>query len=226
MKFNFFIFAILSLISIKLFQSYTFNAAEVLKDPNNYRYILCSNNGDPTYNSTTNEIICSCKEGYVNEPREKKKEFLNGHFVQCSYRQKSRFKALFFALCLPFGFDFLYLERYIIFSIVFCIVIIIIVLNIIMFIINYKTNMKNKENQIQHKFNKIRNDPRNKDKSENRKIKCLKILNFIANLGIFNHILYMIITVILHLSGIIDDGNGVNTENDLTYLFQRYSDSD
>ena len=36
----------------------------------------------------------------------------------------------------------------------------------------------------------------------------------------------MIITVILHLSGIIDDGNGVNTENDLTYLFQRYSDSD
>ena len=226
MECNFFIFVILSLISINIIQCYSFNPSEILSNPNNYRYILCSNNGEPTYNSTTNEITCSCKEGYVNEPREKKKEYLNGHFVQCSYRQKSRFKALFFALCLPFGFDFLYLERYIIFSIVFCIIIIVIVLNIVMFVINYQTNMKNKENQIQHKFNKTRNDPRNQEKSENRKLKFFKILNFIANLGLILHILYMIITVILHLSGIIDDGNHVKTENDLTYLFQRYSDNE
>ena len=198
MRSNFFEILILLSFSIKFIHSYLFSASEILANPNNYRHILCSGNGTPFYNATTNEVTCSCKEGYVNEPREGKKERLHGHLVQCTYRQKSRFKALFFALCIPFGFDFLYLERYIIFAIVFCNCIIIISLNIAMFIINYKSNIRNKENQIQHKFNKMKNNPRNQDKNENRKIKCLKILNFIANLGLINHIFCMIITVILH----------------------------
>ena len=221
MKLNIFLYHII-LILFKSIQSYSFNASEVLSNPYNYRFILCSGNGEPNYNSTSNEVICSCKEGYTNEPRDKNKKYLNGHLVQCSYRQKSRFTAVFYSLCLPFGFDFLYLGRYKIFSVVFCLCIIIIVLNIFMFITNYKIKMQNKENKNQSKKNKVRNAG-NKGKNENRKDKIIKILNIIANIGLINHILYMIIVIILHLTGIITDYNHVETENDLTYLFSSYN---
>lgn len=207
----------------QLICSYSFNASEILGNPYNYRHILCSGNGEPNYNPTSNEIYCFCKEGYTNEPRNKKKKYLMGHLVQCSYRKKSRFTALFYALCLPFGFDFLYLGRYNIFLIIFFLSIITISLNIAMFIINYKTNMQKKENKIQNKMNKIKNLG-NKEKSENKKDKIIKILNIIATIGLINQVLYMIIDVILHLTGIIDDSNGVKTENDLNYLFESYNE--
>ena len=223
---NFLLFIIILSFSIKYTNSYEFSAAEVLGDPNNYKYQLCSGNGVPTYDPKANEIICKCNEGYTNEPDESKKEYINGHIIQCSYRQKSRFKTLFYALCLPFGLDYLYLGRYRIFAAVLCIFTATIALNITMFVINYKENMKNKENQMQNKSNKLRNDNRNKEKNENKRQKIIKILNIVANIGLIIHVLYMIITIILILTGAIDDYYGVKTENDLTYLFETYSDDE
>ena len=225
MRLNFFIFTFTFVFYFKLIQSYTFNASEILANPYNYRHVLCSGNGEPFYNSTTNEVICACKESYTNEPRNKKKKFLNGHLVQCSYKKKSRFTALFYALCLPLGFDFLYLGRYKIFAVIFILTISIISLNIAMFIVNYKINMQSKENKVQQKRIKVKKIG-NQEKNEYRKEKIIKILNIVANIGLLNHILYMVVDVILHLAGIIDDSNDVKTENDLNYLFVGYNDED
>ena len=201
---------------------YSFNATEILSNPNNYRYVLCSGNGEPFYNSTTNQVTCTCKEGYTNEPSEKNKQYLYGHFVQCSYRRKSRFVALFLALCLPFGFDFYYLGKWVIFIAIFCVCVCVITLNIFMFIINYQIKMKNKESKNKKKVDKMRSTS-NKNE-EMKKEKCIRILNIIASILLFNHILYMIIVIILHLTGVIKDSYGISTENDLGYLFEKASD--
>ena len=131
--------------------------------------------------------------------------------------KKSRFYALFLSLCIPFGFDFFYLERYIIFSIVFIISSSILILNIVAFFINYNISLKTKETKIQKKLIKFENNRKviiiNED-NEN-----IKILNIICKVLLINHIIYMIIDITLHLIGRITDGNKVETENDFGYLF-------
>ena len=225
MKLNKYILSITFFLNIiKIIPSYSYNAKEILDNPSNYKHILCSGNGEPSYNHIKNEVTCACKEGYTNEPSEEKKIRLNGHLIQCSYKRKSRFTTLFYSLCLPFGFDFLYLERCRIFAIVFCVVFTTITLNIVMFILNYKMNLKNKENKFQNKMKKQRNFDDNKnEKSEEKKYKIIKILKIIGIIGLLMHIIYMITVIILHVMGYIHDYYGVKTENDLNYLFQRSS---
>ena len=118
-----------------------FSINNILDNAYIYRNEICSYNGIPIYNSSTNEVVCECNEKYANEQRKNKLKYINGHLIQCSYERKSRVVAIFLALCIPFGFDFLYLERYIIFSIVFTVIIIMLVSNIIIFIY-YKTFFK------------------------------------------------------------------------------------
>ena len=213
---------IIYLIKIEPYSS--FNVKEILDNPNNYRNLLCSGNGEPYYNAISNEVICSCKEGYTNEPNNKKKKYLNNHLIQCSYRRKSRFTVLFYSLCLPFGFDFLYLGRYKIVAVVFCIILLVITLNIVLFFINYKMNMKNQENKNQNKLGKMRNYDGKTENKEDKKYRIIKILNIVGSIGLLSQILYMIIVVILHLTGTISDNYDVKTENDLHYLFQRGGD--
>ena len=225
MKTNKYILQITFLLYIiKLTPSYSYDANEILSNSSNYKYILCSGNGEPFYNYSNNEVICTCKEGFTNEPDGEKKISLNGHLIQCSYKRKSRFTTLFYSLCLPFGFDFLYLERYKIFALIFCFIFITITLNIVTFILNYKMNLKNKENKFQNKMKKQRNFDDNKnEKSEEKKYKIIKILKIIGIIGLLMHIIYMITVIILHVMGYIHDYYGVKTENDLNYLFQRSS---
>lgn len=225
MKLNKYILSITFFLNIiKIIPSYSYNAKEILDNPSNYKYILCSGNGEPSYNHIKNEVTCACKEGYTNEPSEEKKIRLNGHLIQCSYKRKSRFTTLFYSLCLPFGFDFLYLERYKIFALIFCFIVSVITLNIVMFILNYKMNLKNKENKFKYKMKKLRNfDDNRKERSEEKKYKIIKILNVIASIGLLLHLSYMIIVIIMHIVGYIEDYYGVKTENDLNYLFQRSS---
>ena len=66
----------------------SFNASNILNNPYNYRYKLCSGNGEPTYNSETNKVSCKCKERYTNEPEKKLEKYLNGNLIQCSYEKK------------------------------------------------------------------------------------------------------------------------------------------
>ena len=212
-----FFFPILILF-LKLRKIILLPANEFLENANKYSNELCSYNGVPKYNSTLNEVDCECKEKYADEPRKDKIKYINGHMIHCSYERKSRFTAIFLALCLPFGFDFLYLNRYIIFVIVFIVTIIMIACNIILFILNYKINLKTKETIIQSKLNKMTNKVR--DPKINEDNKGIKLLNIFTKLITFNHLIYMTVDLILHIIGKIPDANNVDTESDFKYLFE------
>ena len=194
-----------------------FSINNILDNPYNYRNELCSFNGIPTYNSSTNEVICECNEKYVNEPRKNKFEYINGHLIQCSYERKSRVFAIFLALCAPFGFDFLYLGRYLIFSIFFTITMIMSFAHIVIFILNFKIQIKKTHTKIQKKFNQMTNRDRNDRINEDNK--SIKYLGLVAKLLAINHLIYMSIDLILHVLGKIPDANHVQTENDFKYLF-------
>ena len=202
---------------IKIIYNFSYN--ELFNNVNLYSNELCAYNGIPRINSTTNEIICECKEKYTNEPRKDKIKYINGHMIQCSYKRKSRFFALFLASCIPFGFDFLYLKRYIIFSVSFTMTIITLSLNILLFIINYNMNLKTKETKIQIRLNKMIKKVKDNKIENDESNKNIKILIFICKFLSINHIFYIIIVVIFHLCGKITDGNHVYTENDLRYFF-------
>ena len=196
---------------------YTFSASELLDNVYLYSNELCSYNGIPKINSTTNEVTCECKERYANEPRKDKIKYINGHMIQCSYERKSRFYTLFLALCLPFGFDFLYLNQYISFFISLSISLFTISINIIVFFMNYKINVKSKETKLQVKLNRI--VEKVNDNKNNEENKCFKVINKISSIMTLTHSLFIITCLVLHLSGKLPDGNNVYTENDLGYLF-------
>jgi len=206
---------IILLLNFKKIKSFSINS--ILDDAYNYRNELCSFNGIPTYNPSTNEVICNCYEKYANEPRKNKLKYINGHLIQCSYERKSRVFVIFLALCLPFGFDFLYLERYTIFSIFFIVLVIMLMSNIVIFILNYNINRKKTDTKMQRRFNKMFNRDRKEIIHEDNK--CIKCLGLVAKLLAINHLIYMIVDISLHLLGKIPDANKVQTENDFKYLF-------
>ena len=146
---------ILIVLFFRINKIHTFSGKELLNDINLYLNELCSYNGIPKINSTTKEIICECKERYANEPRKDKIKYINGHMIQCSYERKSRFFTVFLALCIPVGFDFLYLKQYVAFGISLFLSLITIVLCIIVFRLNYRINLKSKETKIQIRLNKM-----------------------------------------------------------------------
>ena len=210
-------FSILIFLSFQSGKVNLFSVDDIYDNMNLYIKEICSHNGIPKFNATSNKVICECGEKYTNEPRKDKIKRINGHIVQCSYEKKSRFYALFLSLCISFGFDFLYLERYIIFSIIFILSSSILILNIVAFIINYNINFKTKETKIKNRVIKIVNKKKIitvNDDNEN-----IKILNLISKVLLINHLIYMTIDVVFHLIGKITDGNKVETENDLGYIF-------
>ena len=213
-------FAIFKLI-ILLFEfkiNILFSPRDYLDTISLYRNEICSYNGIPYYNSTTNEVTCECNEKFTNEPRKDKIKYINGHMVQCSYERKSRFFVIFLALCIPIGFDFLYLRRYIYFIIILINFITVFILNIIVFILNYKMNLKSRETAIQSRLKKYIN---NQEKEKKIKLdhKTINLLNIICKILTYMYFGYIIIDIILHFIGNIHDENKVETENDLGYIF-------
>ena len=195
-----------------------FSIEEYLDNPSYYKNELCSYNGIPTLNPETNEVTCECNSRYINEPNEKKREYINGHMIQCSYRKKSRFKVVFFALCFPFGIDFYYLERYLAFSIVLCLSLLTIIVNIMSLILWHKNTLKNKEKIILKKM-KISNKEKKGDKDQ--KISNIKQFSILSKLLLFSHLLYATLDIIAHLLGNVPDANKVETENDILYIFDK-----
>ena len=135
------VFSILFFLSFQSEKVNLFSITEIFDNINLYSKELCSHNGIPKYNAISNKVICKCGEKYTNEPRKDKIKYINSHIVQCSYEKKVDFMLFFYLLCIPFGFDFFYLERYIIFSIIFIISSGILILNIVALLINYKINI-------------------------------------------------------------------------------------
>ena len=195
----------------------SFSGKSLLENTYNYRNELCSYNGIPTYDTKTNEVTCECKEKYVNEPRKDKYKYINGHFIQCSYEKKSRFTAIFLSLCLPFGFDFLYIGRIKFFIIFFVLSILMVTTHCIMFIINYKINLGLKETEIQNRLNLISNKNKNPIIIKNNK--CIKIINIISKIILIIYLIFVIMDLFLHITGKITDVNLVETENDFFYIF-------
>ena len=188
-----------------------------LQNPSLYANELCSYNGKPSYNSTSKEVTCKCKDKFADEPRKDKIQKINEHIIHCSYERKSRFMAVFLCLCLPFGIDFFYLKRYSIFTLVFSLCIIHLSCNIILFYVDYRINLLKKETIILKKKAKIMNKteiPIIEAHSKSR-----KFLNYCTKLFMLNQFIYTFIVLILHIIGFICDGNDVKTENDLGYIF-------
>ena len=208
-------------ILILLFQIkeiYSFYPKQLLENVNSYINELCSYNGIAIINDTSNEITCECNSRYANEPNEQNRKYINGHMIQCSYERKSRFLTIFLCLCIPFGFDFLYLKKYIPFSIFFTLSIIVLIFNIFIFFMNIRINTRSKETIIQIRLKRMINEAEEQKKKE--KYQKLSKISKICKISTVCHLFLMIIVLILHLFGQIKDGNDVPTENDLGYMFR------
>ena len=91
---------------------------------------VCSFNGIPTLIQATNSIQCECKQQYATDYKARP---INNHTVYCSYHKKRRLIALFFAVFLPFGVNYFYLEYVWLPFIIMIIFITIVVLNCVFF---------------------------------------------------------------------------------------------
>ena len=209
-----FIFLIFKLELIKLS-----TIDEFLNDINMYMNEICSHNGVPKVDKKTNKVICTCEEKYANEPREQYKKYINGQFVQCSYRRKRRFFTFFLAGICPFGMDYFYLGHYWPFFLILIYCLIILTFNIVTIILNYKINKKNEEIKRQNKLKKInkkfniQNIAEINDRCVNLFTKATRVLTYIL-------IIFWMNNFIIQGLGYIKDSYGIETENDMGYIFE------
>ena len=195
-----------------------------LENITNIKYYLnqiCSYNGVPVYDSNLNDsnVTCICEDKYVNEPRPEKKIYIQNQLIQCSYRKKQRFMTFFLASITPFGLDYIYLGHYLHFFVAAIVNVTIIVLNFISMVLNYQLEKKNEEAKRQIKLKKSTNkfDIRNLAELNDR---CVKNFNLTAKILIIFMVLFWFGNAVIQGLGIINDSNGVPTENDMTYMFQ------
>ena len=196
-----------------------------VNDISDMRYYLnqfCSYNGKPVYNKTSEKVICECDDKYTDEPREDKKKYINNQLIQCSYRKKKQFTAFFLAAITPFGINFFYLGYYLYFVIIAVINITIITFNCISMVLNYQLEKQNEEAKRQIKLKKTTNkfDIRNLAQLAQLNDKCVKSFNLAAKILIIFMVLFWLSNDVIQALGILNDSNGVPTENDMLYLFQ------
>ena len=198
------------------------NAFSSLENITNIKYYMnqiCSYNGVPNIIDSNNTVICSCEDKYANEPRESEKKYIHNQFIQCTYRKKKRFTAFFLAAITPFGLDFSYLGYFIYFIIIAVINFTIIVFNFISIVLNYQLEKKNEEAKRKLKLKKNTNkfDIRNLAELNDR---CVKNFNLTSKILIIFLLLFWISNAFIQGMGLLNDINGVPTENDMGYLFQ------
>ena len=198
------------------------NAFSSLENITNIKYYMnqiCSYNGVPNIIDSNNTVICSCEDKYANEPRESEKKYIHNQFIQCTYRKKKRFTAFFLAAITPFGLDFSYLGYFIYFIIIAVINFTIIVFNFISIVLNYQLEKKNEEAKRKLKLRKNTNkfNIRNLAELNDR---CVKNFNLTSKILIIFLLLFWISNAFMQGMGILNDINGVPTENDMGYLFQ------
>lgn len=103
-------------------------------------YFLLLSSMLQTGNSEVNQFlneICSFRGKFKNDDCVCEKQYLNlkesssieGIPIKCSYLQKSKLVTTLLSVCLPFGFEFYYLEYYIWFAVIFVICWVVILLN-------------------------------------------------------------------------------------------------
>lgn len=166
-----------------------------------YANEICSYRGSPTP-FEANVFKCDCIAGYTTV---KSSKTFMGEPVQCSYKQKKRSCALFLALFLPLGFDYLYIEQYLAFSFIITIETGI----FIFFLISF--------------YMVSRNDEEKKSSTEQNKsetgLEKLALISWMMNIFFF---LYWFVDILLMAFGIIKDGKGEEVYNDLNLLLRAF----
>ena len=119
---------------------------------------------------------------------------INNYEVDCSYLLKSRLITLTLSLIMPIGLDFIYLGHYFLGVFIFILVVLLVAVNI--WLLNWVL--------IYDKLTSVGNV----DKIFEKKYIRLKYSVLIVDL-LF--ILFYIINIILHGTGVIKDSNGYNT---------------
>jgi hypothetical protein len=177
-----FLFFILNLASI-----YNFSIDD-LNNPAMFQDEICSYNGVPDPSKSNNKWIdCICQDEYTTFYLSSK-IYINNVPVQCNYQKKRRYIALFLAIFLPFGMDYLYLGYYWLSAIIFFLCWFTLIGNCVRFAVTTHIDyMKNKRNL------------------------------FFVIMGILM-IFWWTINIILIWTGIMTDGNGIQTVNDMYYL--------
>lgn len=113
---------------------------------------------------------------------------INNIPVQCTYEKKRRFIALFLSIFLPLGFDYLYLGRYFIF------ILILMMCLVTLFGNCYRFAVSPHHNYLNNKINLI----------------FVILALFMITLWVVN--------IALIWTGIVYDGNGIGTVNDIYFL--------
>ena len=172
-----------------------------ISSPLLFKNEICSFKGTPIIHNTTS-ITCSCFTGY--ETFNPSNLTIKNIPIQCNYSKKKRFIALFFSIFLPLGIDYLYLEQYFFFIIILLLIIIILGGNC--FIMLDSELQKSQNDNASQK-------PQLPLLTKHRRLKiifpclcCLLIICYFLNI-------YLIV------SGRIKDGNGIDTMNDVSFLF-------
>lgn len=227
-SFIFFIFPFLSFCSI--------SRTYLESNPLLYKNEICSYNGKPIVNSKTSEISCICYSLFTDEPRKKYQTTMFGFPVHCSYQKKRRFLAFFLSCLGPFGFSFLYLGFPIHFFIVIFTFIIVISCHVVFIylthqldVIKEKEKTNNENNNVIYGGGKLKfnvkeyegidgNNIRNVIKSKEN---CLRIFGIVNKCLLMALVGFWIHDIIINAIGKNKDANGVPTENDIQYLFNK-----
>ncbi len=105
-----------------------------------YANEICSYHGTPIING--NNVTCICEYFYSKIDDLNQTQILN-NIIQCYYHKKHKFIVLFFSIFLPFGLDYLYLERYLEFTLILLSYIFVIINQLICFFISNKFKGEN-----------------------------------------------------------------------------------
>ena len=172
-----------------------------ISSPILFKNEICSFKGIPIIQNATS-IKCECFNEY--ETFNPNNLTIKNIPIQCNYAKKKRFIALFFSIFLPLGIDYLYLEQYFFFIIILLLIAIIIGGNCFIML----------ESELQ----KSQNDT-TAQKPHLPLVTKYKQLKIIFPCLCCLLIICYFLNIYLIISGRIKDGNGIDTMNDISFLF-------
>ena len=196
----FFGFSIILIITLTTSNSYSIQ----LNNPMLFLNEICSYNGIPKIDNISKEIKCVCFDGYDTVDESKT---INGVPIQCNYQRRRRFIALFLSVFVPLGVDYLYLGNYWAFCIIILTVFFVCIGNCYLLIESQHDMGQNKEEKNRNLF---------QDQISFTKTRII----FLILGGLL--IIFYIANIILIATGVIKDGNGISTINDLSYLYKLF----
>lgn len=164
-----------------------------LNGPDMFFDEICSYNGIMKKRSDINGKTiykCECQKEYTTLDKIYFNRTINGVNVECNYERKRRFIALFLSIFLPFGIDYLYLNRYFFFILIFVLCLTMSIGNCFRFAISQNTDDYFKESKW----------------------------NIFFTVFAVAYLIFWVINIILIGTGTVTDSYSVETVPDLDFL--------